>query len=369
MRKIKYPNGTQYIEAYLKIFEDEKDDLQQKLTSLKGTYSVKLGFLPGNIDEILKADFSQLVDWYKRFIVLKQNTRNAINKRLEKIFNYDKWRDKIAEYFMDPSNGFNISSCYYCDMTYINGYKVDAVAEGLFFLNEATEDDLKKLTSSAIRRKKIFKCKPFKNKAQFDEIAKSFKWSKDKLKKTVLDNKDYKYQFDLDHVLPKSECRFVALSLFNFVPCCQICNQRLKRVKVLGHQGVPSVNLSPTSDTYEFDSNSQFYIIPNEHATVASICPSTHPQDYKLQLVSENDDYDFFIKLFDLENRYQHHKKIALHWLEMKFKYSDARIKMLSNALDPSNFTFERIKSDIFQDSLYESGDLSFSKMRKDILG
>lgn len=369
MRKIKYPDGDQYIAAYLKIFENEKDDLQQSLISLEDAYSDELVFLPGNIEDILIADFSQLVDWYNSFIDLTKETRDDINHRLEDLFNYDKWRDKIAEYFMDPSNGFNISACYYCDMAYINGYMVDGVAEGLLFLNEATLDDLKKLTSSAIRRYEIFNNKPYKSKSKFDMITSSYHWSIDKLEKTVLGNKKYKFQFDLDHVLPKSVCRFVALSLYNFVPCCQICNQRLKKVRVLGHAGIPNVNLSPTSDTYEFDANSHFYIVPMQHANVASICPSTHPQNYKLQLVSENDDYDFFIKLFDLENRYQHHKKIALHWLEMKYKYSDASIQMLSNALDHSSFSFVRIKSDIFQDSLYESGDLSFSKMRKDILG
>lgn len=35
-------------------------------------------------------------------------------------------------------------------------------------------------------------------------------------------------QFDLDHFLPKGKCPCVGLSLYNFVPSCQVCNSRIK---------------------------------------------------------------------------------------------------------------------------------------------
>lgn len=47
-----------------------------------------------------------------------------------------------------------------------------------------------------------------------------------------------KRQFDIDHFLPKGKCPPVALSLFNFVPSCPVCNERIKR------EDLPYVNLN-----------------------------------------------------------------------------------------------------------------------------
>lgn len=40
--------------------------------------------------------------------------------------------------------------------------------------------------------------------------------------------KEKKSTADLDHFFPKSEYPLFALSLFNFVPSCQVCNSRMK---------------------------------------------------------------------------------------------------------------------------------------------
>jgi hypothetical protein len=72
--------------------------------------------------------------------------------------------------------------------------------------------------------------------------------------------------------------------------------------------------------------------------------------------------------LFKLDERYQQHKRVALHWLEMKYKYSDARIRMMEKSLNHRSFSFTRIKSDIFQEDLYGEGSMNFSKLREDML-
>ena len=42
------------------------------------------------------------------------------------------------------------------------------------------------------------------------------------------ENNGKKTTADLDHFYPKSDYRFLALSLYNFIPSCQICNSRFK---------------------------------------------------------------------------------------------------------------------------------------------
>lgn len=46
-------------------------------------------------------------------------------------------------------------------------------------------------------------------------------------KKIIKKNKTKKTTAHLDHFYPKSDYPFLALSLYNFVPSCQICNSRL----------------------------------------------------------------------------------------------------------------------------------------------
>lgn len=57
---------------------------------------------------------------------------------------------------------------------------------------------------------------------------------------TSWDDIDVKYKkstADLDHFFPKSEYSLFALSLFNFVPSCQICNSRMKISKFIDEDG------------------------------------------------------------------------------------------------------------------------------------
>jgi len=45
------------------------------------------------------------------------------------------------------------------------------------------------------------------------------------------ENDDKRITADLDHFYPKSLYPFLALSLYNFIPSCQICNSRFKGTK------------------------------------------------------------------------------------------------------------------------------------------
>lgn len=370
MRKMKYPDEGLFEQNFIKIFQVELGRMQTRWTSLRAFYP-ELSPYPTNVMDFFTANFLQLSVWYNNFMNIPLARRNEINRKLEhNLFDYDHWSSAIAEYFKEPANGFNLVSCVYCDMAYVNAYEVDPDSEAIYILNNAPDDELmKKLCTKSSNSLNVVKhARPFKTRADFDRIGALLRWAPNKYDKVFKPNYRFKHHFDLDHVLPKSRCRLVSLSLYNFVPSCQVCNQRLKKAKVLGIMGVANEKLSPTSPNFDFESQVHFHIIPQKGVKAGGLRPSIRPYDYELQLTPLDSDYNVLVKVFKLQERYAHHKIKALHWLEMKCKYTDARISMMANALHHPSFSFKRIKSDIFQDELYKEGSMCFSKLRGDML-
>ena len=369
MRKVEYPIGTNYVQDYLNIFQNKIGDMRKKWGALQRTYPTELGHIFTDVNDILIADFSDLVKWYIQFEKLPYATRIVLNKQFKTIFDYETWSADIAEFFKNPLEGFQFTSCHYCDMAYINVYEVNPEAYGLYILNNTPADELKiKLrTKSDISVAEVMKHQ-YKSKAEFEKVASRLRWKPGKFDRMFSPNNKYKQHFDLDHVLPKSRFELVGLSLFNFVPSCQICNQNLKGTRVLGNKGIPKEKLSPTSSLFDFDNKVEFHVLPKPGVKPGRLRPTLHPQDYDLQLDAIDPDYEDFIQLFKLRERYQFHKKVALHWQEMKTKYSDARILVMEASLKHRSFSFKRIKSDIFQSDLYKKGYMSFKKLRDDML-
>ena len=58
-------------------------------------------------------------------------------------------------------------------------------------------------------------------------------------------NVEKAFYFTLDHVLCKSKNPFSALSLYNLVPCCHICNSKFKTTRTLVNTP-DEAKLSPT---------------------------------------------------------------------------------------------------------------------------
>ena len=137
---------------------------------------------------------------------------------------------------------------------------------------------------------------------------------------------------------------------------------------MIGSLGVPNEKLSPTSSNFDFDSNAEFHIIPKQGTNPGHIRPALRPQDFELEIFFKDTDYEDFVKLFKLKERYKSHIQIALHWMEMKIDYTDAHIQMMVNSLKHFGYSFEKIKSDIFQKDLYDNGEMSFTKLRNDML-
>jgi len=159
-KHIKYLKD-EYVKIFPKALDSEWKRLRKKLISLDR--DLFKGVLPTSVSDVLIAEFPKLLWIYMKYTAFA-NTHigNAIFECLDNafrdLFKYtNKYQPKIAEFFMKEENGFDLHTCFYCDMAYVNVYKVGANDQN---------------------------------------------------------------HFDLDHVLDKGKCPIVGLSLFNFVPSC-----------------------------------------------------------------------------------------------------------------------------------------------------
>lgn len=205
------------------------------------------------------------------------------------------------------------------------------------------------------------------NIGKFDALS---IWHSPAIKKSQQVDNYKRNHYDLDHVLPKSKCPIVGLSLFNFVPSCPICNERLKGTDVLGTDATEMSLLSPTSSTYNFDNSVEISITPKD--TFAILNSQARPDDFKITFHYNNPLYQKSVDMFHLRERYNYHKGEALRLFDLLQDYSPAQIKMLHNVFaesDPSTrYTEEKIKEDLFGEKFISDNNRCFAKMKKDII-
>ena len=207
----------------------------------------------------------------------------------------------IADFFKRHSTDLKINSCYYCEMAYINTYSYQ--------------------------------------------------------------NKKYSH-FDLDHFFPKKKCPILALSLFNLIPSCPTCNQRLKRTEVLSKDVYENLLLSPSSERYALDNLVTIHLVPTTKFINLQLQQKESLDRFKMKFVTKSKSYQKTIDLFRLEERYEFHKSDALRLLRLKQNYPDSHIGMISHLIKRSR---NAIKDDIFNNKHMNESILS--KLHRDILG
>lgn len=343
--------------------------MQTEWTRLRNAYS-RLNVFPQNIEDIMKADYRALILIYRGYHRISKAERERMKTELDALFNYDdEYREVIKGFLMNYANGFEINTCHYCDMAYVNIYTIDPTSDGLYFMNTASDDELKRKLKTESNRtiNAVRSNRPYNSIADFEHVGSLVHWADDKFDKTFKPNHNKVSNFDVEHILDKGSCPIVALSLMNFVPSCQVCNSRLKKARILGKDGIPEEKLSPTSPLYDFDNGVTIRILPKTGQI--KINPTQHREDYNLIFDLSDNDYKYFVNLFKLEERYSYHKIEALRWVELKQKYTDVRITMMSNALNGNpDFSKDKIREDIFGSDFTNNEHRCFSKMKRDIL-
>lgn len=260
--------------------------MQTRWTTLrKNLVKKNAGFnvlLPRKVVDFVVLEYEALVEIYVLFLSLKLAKSDIIIDDARSLFAYVKHEDRfhnkwpalqpqIADFFMNSSHGLEIHTCHYCDMAYVNAYK--------------------------------------------------------------LKGKEKKAQFDLDHVLDKGKCPLLGLSFFNFVPSCQVCNSRIKSKKQLYKDIRLMKKLSPSSKLYDFENKVTIEVKPKDDVC-STIGFEKRMDDYIIKFNTYLDpDYDKEVEAFYLEDRYRYHKCEALRLLDLKERYTDARILELARMI------------------------------------
>lgn len=300
MIKINYPTNLEGVKMeYLKIFKR-----LQMSPLVKGI----LSRLSISKDDLLIGSFDQLVDYCQQFDKLGVS-EDDLGKLCNEAYNkYEYYSSKIANFFINPKNKFQISTCSYCNMSYINTF---------------------------VRKTK--------------------------------DNSKNVRQFDLDHVIPKSDYPIVALSLFNFVPSCKVCNQIVKRAEDLIkiNNKSQAIKLSPTSDKYDFENNVTIKAISIPSDELYTTFFEKDKDKFQITFDTQDEDYKEEINFFHLNDRYDYHKLLALRLLEKQERYPESNIKNISKILGRD---VHEIREDIFNERFVDDYHRTFSKLYKDIM-
>lgn len=310
---------------------DDEDRRQKEWKKLrKKLYGLNANFkrlLPPKLKKMMIMPFTELATIYEQYVLLGLDKNDNLHLKLKELFSYEKIKDtpfcelrsEIIKFFIDERNNFNIHSCHYCDMSYIN----------------------------------------------------YFQYAKGK-----------RTQFDLDHVLDKGRCPIVALSLYNLVPVCPTCNgPHIKGQRTMDVTLDQRQKLSPTSTLYDFDNKVKFWIRPIAGKT-HNTNMLKRQDEYELDFdISADMDYKEEIDFFFLKERYNYHKCEALRLVDLKSKYSKSKIVELARIIcgkgNTKNKTLtleayrivEQIRADIFGSNFSQNYHRAFGKLHKDIIG
>ena len=316
MKKIKYPiRGSQEFDNlkndYKSIYSvDELMTMQTNWDDWKTRHHVTT--IPENVEELMSADVVALADVYERFVALPipakvmgangRMVRSQDYKELDNIFKYTRgYDDRIAKFFNDKADKLGICSCYYCELAYVNTYQV------------------------------------------------------------IVGNTAVKHQhFDVDHYLPKTKCPIIGLSLFNFVPSCQVCNSRIKSSRLIGNTRIEWVKYSPVSDTYGFENNVKIRLRMHRG-------PDT-------QFRKKGEYYVYFrckngfrksVDFFHLEERYEFHTMEAMRLKKLKTQYPQSARRKIARLLGVSE---TKVREDLFHEHYLKDNGRCFAKLTRDML-
>ena len=143
MKKIKYPpigsiDFNNLVTDYTGLFSANLSDMEDDWLDWKKAQGVELQF-PETVSELLVADAAKIADIYVRFTTLgippkdpaNPNKRNPVLTTLDDIFHYSrKYDSKIAAFFENRASVLGITSCHYCDLSYINVYTLKSSGSG-----------------------------------------------------------------------------------------------------------------------------------------------------------------------------------------------------------------------------------------------
>lgn len=178
--------------------------------------------------------------------------------------------------------------------------------------------------------------------------------------------------FQLDHFFDKATYPYLALSFYNLIPSCYVCNAKVKGSEnTFEHNPKSKLKkfsnetcIAPNDEKFDFHQKVKFKLLLDDS------CKNLHiksKDDIDITLKENYSDmYDKYIEIFKLNERYKAHKDIVFDMIQKAELYPESRLKELQ---DLTGIPFQEIKKDIFN-LIDENEDLSkqpFSKLIVDM--
>lgn len=171
-----------------------------------------------------------------------------------------------------------------------------------------------------------------------------------------------------DHYLPKSIYPFLAISLYNLIPSCGICNLLKKDKSIKKIEGVSNckdITMNPYMNIEEKKNLFRFSYFPNEYG---------YPK--KIKINCENKKYqqktELFVKTFEIKNIYNAHVNIEIKDLyDFATKYPKS---YLQNLLEQIKLNFRISQEEAYrflfgtEFSSINDNKRPLSKLKRDIL-
>ena len=174
-----------------------------------------------------------------------------------------------------------------------------------------------------------------------------------------------------DHYLPKSIYPFFALSLYNLIPSCSICNslksdKDINRIESIKDKNFEDIKMNPYIKKGEIDDLFKFSYYPNKYGEPEEIkIIQTRNKDYKKKV-------EAFLELFKIEEIYSAHAGFEVKDLyNFATKYSDTYLQSL---LEQIGLYYRLSQEDayrlLFGTELYSKNDNNrpLSKLKRDLL-
>lgn len=359
MLKINYPSSKALLDfnkAYVASFSFSAL-VQAEYTDFKN--SVNIQELPNTIEELLVLSFDSLAKIAFNLPVLSANQSNWVKK----VFNYEAFQPNISSFFMRNQSEFRLSTCYYCNIDYVNAFKdIGDYYDGLDFVKRARFEDLIKI--QLIGQVKARQIIASRNRiGSLDDLNLS-STIKDNLNSFRLKN-EYNH-FTLDHVLDKASHPIISLSLYNFVPSCYSCNSKFKKSSQFV-QNTNNVHFSPSNPLFSFQEDVQFKIYFN-NSKIKEILNIKRLEDFILdfEILRNEAEYANYIDILKLRGRYLFHKFEVIKLISKKVEYNDSQLDEISKIVKAP---VAQVKADIFGEDLFNGTIESkpLTKFRRDI--
>lgn len=182
---------------------------------------------------------------------------------------------------------------------------------------------------------------------------------------TIIKNKDQITRPEFDHFFSQSKHRLLALSIFNLIPSCHICNSTLK--------GITEFNLSKNFHPYVHDltNHYKYTFVPYE---VASVLGSNSKLKIKIEVeVGANPESSRISNskdVFKLEEIFNGHTEEVKDLFDVRYKLSEKYLDQLSHTYRNLNISKEEMYRFAFGVYYEEVNFIKrpFSKLKSDLL-